>query len=117
MEQPVEEFVSPPPWTPVWLPMQFLNRKTDNTYLVRVENDGGAGIGKGWIDKGYFADDAQHWTDDSGKPIEQGPWKITAFAPWPDLKDISVSHASDCATSSTPAYPAGPCDCGADAHP
>lgn len=111
-----EEFQSPPSWTPTWLPMQFFDRTKDDTYLVRVENVRGDGIGPGWIEKGYFADDEQSWFDDGGREIERGPWKITAFAPWPDLKDIVVGHASDCATSCTPAYPAGPCDCGADAR-
>lgn len=108
------EFVSPPAWAPTWLPMQFLDRTKDNTYLVRVENVGGSGVGPGWIDKGYF--DGLTWVDDSSRPIERGPWKITAFAPWPDLSDIVVGHASDCATSGTPAFPAGPCDCGAAPH-
>lgn len=64
-------------------PIAELDRSTDDTYLVRVEN----GEGRGWHDKGYYADDEDRWTDDAGKPIERGPWKITAFALWPDLKE------------------------------
>jgi len=30
-------------------------------------------------------------------------------------KDDSCSHSSDCAVHNEPAYPAGPCDCGATA--
>ena len=52
-------------WTPTWLPISFLERKKDDTYMVRVENVRGDGIGDGWIDKGYFADDSQKWTDDA----------------------------------------------------
>ena len=101
-------------WTPTWLPISFLERKKDDTYMVRVENVRGDGIGDGWIDKGYFADDSQKWTDDAGNLIERGPWKITAFAPWPDLKDIVVNHASNCAVNNEPALPSGPCNCGAE---
>lgn len=96
-------------WVPEWLPISFLDRETDNTYLVRVEGDG-----VGWIDKGYFADDEQLWTDDAGRKIERGLWKITAFCHWPELKDIEVSHASSCAVHNEPALPNGPCDCGAE---
>lgn len=62
-------------------PIVELDRTTDNTYLVRVQKDDGSG----WYDKGYYADDENLWTDDAGKPIERGPWKITAFALWPSL--------------------------------
>lgn len=60
-------------------PIAELDRTTDNTYMVRVEDM----TGKGWFDKGYFADDEQRWTDDAGRPIERGPWKIVAFGDWP----------------------------------
>lgn len=109
------EFNAGPAWVPVWLPIQFLDRTKNDTYLVRVENSDGSGIGPGWIDKAWFCDDDGIWYDGAFKPLERGPWKITAFAPWPDLADIVVTHSSACATSHTPAYPAGPCDCGADA--
>lgn len=110
------EYENRPAWTPVWLPIAFLNRKTDNTYLVRVEAvPNSNAIGKGWIEKGYFADDEQVWLNESNRPIERdGVWQITAFAQWPELDDIVVGHASDCSTSGTPAFPAGPCNCGAD---
>lgn len=60
-----------------------LDRSTDNTYLVRVQRENGSGF----YDKGYYADDADKWMDDANLPIERGPWKITAFAPWPELKE------------------------------
>lgn len=69
-------------------PIAELDRTTDNTYLVRVE---GSSRG-GWYDKGYYADDADLWTDDAGKPIERGQWRITAFAPWPELKDYPAMN-------------------------
>lgn len=67
-----------------WRPIADLNRATDNTYLVRVENVGGTGVGPGWIDKGYF--DGERWTSDDNILIERGPWKITAFAEWPKIR-------------------------------
>lgn len=89
--------------------------------MVRVED----GKGRAYIDKAYFADDEGVWYEGNlprdpyvgiiNAPTERGPWKVTAFAKWPEAQDIVVGHASDCATSGTPAYPAGPCDCGAEA--
>lgn len=115
------EFEMPPAWTPAWLPIQFLDRTKDDTYLVRVEDS----AGRAYIDKAYFADDEGVWYEGNSLRdpyigiafgrTERGPWKVTAFAKWPEAKDIVVGHASNCATSCTPAYPAGPCDCGAEA--
>ena len=99
-------------WAPQWLPIDLLDRSTDNTYLVRIENVGGYGIGPGWIDKGYF--DGCQWVDEANNGLERGPWKITAFASWPELSDIEVSHASSCAVHNEPAMSNGPCDCGAE---
>lgn len=65
-----------------WHPIAELNRSKDDTYLVRVENISGGGF----IDKGYYADDKMVWRDDAGKSIERGPWKITAFAAWPEFR-------------------------------
>lgn len=100
----------PTPWTPVWSPIRCLDLSKDDTYLVRVED----AIGRGFIDKGYYADDEKFWSDDSGKRIENGPWKVTAFARWPRVEEITVGHASDCATGNGPALQEGSCDCGAD---
>jgi hypothetical protein len=100
---------TPTPWAPVWSPIRCLDLTKDDTYLVRVED----ASGRGFIDKGYYADDDKFWASDDGKRIEIGPWKITAFAPWPRVEEIIVNHASDCATGNGPALPDGPCDCGA----
>lgn len=112
----------PPAWTPVWLPIQFLDRTKDDTYMVRVEDD----KGRAYIDKAYYADDEGVWYESNSprdpyvglvnERIERFSWRVTAFAKWPQASDIVVGHASDCATSRTPAYPAGPCDCGAEKH-
>ena len=74
-----------------WLPIAELDRKKDDTYLVRVEN----GKGAGWIDKGYYADDEGVWYEGNANvdpyigltfaKIERGPWKVTAFAAWPEF--------------------------------
>lgn len=101
-------------WTPQWLPVALLDRSKDDTYLVRVES--ALGTGQGWIDKGYYADDEDKWYESNANgsiPLERGPWKVTAFAPWPDIGDIEVSHTSDCAVHNEPAMPNGPCNCGA----
>jgi hypothetical protein len=114
------EYEDPTPaWTPRWLPVQFLDRTKDDTYLVRVEN----GAGRSYIDKAYFADDEGVWYEGNASrnefngiqfdKTERGPWRVTAFAPWPLATEIRVDHASNCATSCTPAFPAGACDCGA----
>lgn len=106
-------------WTPNFLPISFLDRTTDDTYLVRVED----GSGRAYIDKAYFADDEGVWYEGNASKneyhgitfdkTERGPWKVTAFAPWPKADEIEVLHASDCAVGNGPALPVGPCDCGA----
>lgn len=69
-----------------WHPIADLDRTTDNTYMVRVENIGRTGIGPGWIDKAYYANDEDKWFDDGHELIERGPWKITDFAKWPEFR-------------------------------
>lgn len=78
-----------------WHPIAELDRTKDDTYMVRVENVGGTSIGPGWIDKGYYADDEGIWYEGNANEdpyigitfgrIERGPWKITAFAKWPEI--------------------------------
>lgn len=105
-------------WTPVWLPISMLDRTKDNTYLVRVEDFSGRS-GNGWIDKGYYADDENKWYESNANgsvELERHSWKVTAFAPWPDLADVEVLHTSDCALHNEPAMPNGPCSCGAALH-
>lgn len=78
-----------------WRPISELDRSKDNTYLVRVENVGGSGVGKGWIEKAYYADDEGVWYEGNAHEdpytgitfgrVERGPWKITAFANWPEF--------------------------------
>ena len=69
-------------------PIEELDRTVDNTYLVRVSDE----HGRGWYDKGYFADDEQRWTDDGGRPVERGEWKIVAFSPWPEWGEPKAAH-------------------------
>jgi hypothetical protein len=75
---------------PTMRPISELDRTTDNTYLVLVESEDG----KGWFDKAYYADDEGVWYDGNANvdpyvgvtfgKVERGPWRITAFAPWPE---------------------------------
>lgn len=80
-----------------WQPISELDRTTDNTYLVRVENKDAheKGLKSGWIDKAYYADDEGVWYDGNARTdeyvgisfskIERGPWIVTAFAKWPSV--------------------------------
>lgn len=68
-----------------WRPISELPQDTDNTYLIVVEQqDEVYNKGNRWVDKGYVCPaDGSEWTDDAGRPIERGGWKVILFQPWP----------------------------------
>jgi hypothetical protein len=68
-----------------WHPIEKLDRSRDNTYLVRVRNIDLVSPHRGWVDKGYYANDEHTWYDDAGKKIERSTWRIAEFAEWPAL--------------------------------
>jgi hypothetical protein len=85
--------VDDPNWIVLpWRPIGELDRTKDNTYLVRVED----GTGRGYIDKAYYADDEATWYEGNASEdqyiglrfgkTERGPWKVIAFAPWPNYR-------------------------------
>lgn len=55
--------------------------------------------------------------DDSEAAFDAKLKKVAALPPTAGAKDRKVQHASDCAVNNGPAYPAGPCDCGAETKP